>query len=94
MPCKGHIGATLARALKGLFLPPPSSIVSHGALNNVGSKDREKIIGPKASAFSHQRIKDTPGITGLSGKRVHIDFRVWHLDVGSSRPDAEEGIKG
>ena len=30
-----------------------------------------------------QRIKGTPGITGLSPPRVHIDGEVWHLDVGS-----------
>src|SRR5215207_3600236 len=41
-----------------------------------------------------QRIKGTPGITGLSPPRVHIDGRVWHLDVGSSHPGAEEGPKG
>ena len=26
-----------------------------------------------------QRIIGTPGITGLSGPRVHIDGSVWHL---------------
>ena len=41
-----------------------------------------------------QRIKGTPGITGLSGPRVHIDDPVWHLDVGSSHPGAGEGPKG
>ena len=41
-----------------------------------------------------QRIKGTPGITGLSGPRVHIDDQVWHLDVGSSHPGAEAGPKG
>ncbi len=41
-----------------------------------------------------QRIKGTPGITGLSGPRVHIDGPVWHLDVGSSHPGAVEGPKG
>ena len=41
-----------------------------------------------------QRIKVTPGITGLSGPRVHIDGPVWHLDVGSSHPGAGEGPKG
>ena len=41
-----------------------------------------------------QRIKGTPGITGLSGPRVHIDGPVWHLDVGSSHPGAGEGPKG
>ena len=41
-----------------------------------------------------QRIKGTPGITGLSGPRVHIDDAVWHLDVDSSHPGAEAGSKG
>ena len=41
-----------------------------------------------------QRIKGTPGITGLSPPRVHIDEEVWHLDVGSSHPGAEGGPKG
>ena len=40
------------------------------------------------------RIKGTPGITGLSPPRVHIDGEVWHLDVGSSHPGAGEGPKG
>ncbi len=41
-----------------------------------------------------QRLKGTPGITGLSPPRVHIDGEVWHLDVGSSHPGAGEGPKG
>ena len=41
-----------------------------------------------------QRIKVTPGITGLSPPRVHIDGEVWHLDVGSSHPGAGVGSKG
>ena len=41
-----------------------------------------------------QRIKVTPGITGLSCPRVHIDGKVWHLDVGSSHPGAVSGPKG
>ena len=36
-----------------------------------------------------QRIKGTPGITGLSPPSVHSDGEVWHLDVGSSHPGAE-----
>src|SRR6266545_4766511 len=35
-----------------------------------------------------QRIKGTPGITGLSPPSVHSDGEVWHLDVGSSHPGA------
>ena len=41
-----------------------------------------------------QRIKGTPGITGLSRPRVHIDDAVWHLDVGSSHPGGGEAPKG
>ncbi len=41
-----------------------------------------------------QRIKATPGITGLSPPSVHSDGEVWHLDVGSSYPGAEVGPKG
>src|SRR6266704_7178965 len=41
-----------------------------------------------------QRIKGTPGITGLSLPRVHIDGVVWHLDVGSSHPGGEAAPKG
>ena len=41
-----------------------------------------------------QRIKGTPGITGLSRPRAHIDGAVWHLDVDSSHPGAGEGPKG
>jgi len=41
-----------------------------------------------------QRIKSTPGITGWWFLRVLIDETVWHLDVGSSHPEAEEGFKG
>ena len=44
-------------------------------------------------AVAH-RTKGTPGITGLSVPRVHIDEPVWHLDVGSSHPGAGEGPKG
>ena len=41
-----------------------------------------------------QRIKGTPGITGLSLPSVHSGGAVWHLDVGSSHPGAEAGPKG
>src|SRR5215203_6123640 len=41
-----------------------------------------------------QRIKGTPGITGLFLPRVNIDGGVWHLDVGSSHPGAVAGPKG
>jgi hypothetical protein len=41
-----------------------------------------------------QRIKGTPGITGLSPPSVHSGGEVWHLDVGSSHPGAVGGPKG
>src|ERR1035437_5152429 len=41
-----------------------------------------------------QRIKGTPGITGLSSPRVHIDGKVGHVDVGSAHPGSEAGPKG
>ena len=50
-------------------------------------------VVPRGRAIAH-RIKGTPGITGLSRPRVHIDGAVWHLDVGSSHPGAEVGPKG
>ncbi|CAJ0900263.1 8547_t:CDS:2 [Entrophospora sp. SA101] len=39
-----------------------------------------------------QRIKVTPGITGLSFPRDHIDEKDWHLDVGSSHPGEEREL--
>ena len=36
---------------------------------------------PNGRAVAH-RIKGTPGITGLSCPRVHIDGKVWHLKIG------------
>ena len=50
-------------------------------------------VVPSGRAIAN-RIKGTPGITGLSPPRAHIDGEVWHLDVGSSHPGAEEGPKG
>ena len=50
-------------------------------------------VVPSGRAIA-QRIKATPGITGLSPPRVHIDGEVWHLDVGSSHPGAVFGPKG
>ena len=56
----------------------------------VGLSDPAVLYG---KAVAHQ-IKGTPGITGLSRPRVHIDDAVWHLDVGSSHPGAGAGPKG
>src|SRR5579885_147023 len=57
---------------------------------NVGRSD---LRAPRGRALN-QRTKATPGITGLSCPRVHIDGKVWHLDVGSSHPGAGVGPKG
>ena len=54
---------------------------------------RSDLVVPHGRAIP-QWIKGTPGITGLSPPRVHIDGEVWHLDVGSSHPGAGEGPKG
>ncbi len=51
------------------------------------------LVVPYGRAIT-QRIKGTPGITGWSCPRVHIDGKVRHLDVGSSHPGAGEGPKG
>ena len=51
------------------------------------------LVVPYGRAIT-QWINGTPGITGLSPPRVHIDGEVWHLDVGSSHPGAGEGPKG
>ena len=50
-------------------------------------------VVPSGRAIA-KRTKGTPGITGLSPPRVHIDGEVWHLDVGSSHPGAGAGPKG
>ena len=67
-----------------------TATLTGGAGTKVGLSDPVALSG-KAIA---QRIKATLGITGLSLPRVHIDGVVWHLDVGSSHPGAEEGSKG
>ena len=38
--------------------------------------------------------KVTPGVTELSGVRVHIDRQACFLDVGSSYPGVAESAKG
>ncbi len=77
----------------------PQSVKAKGSLTaretfragtKVGLSD-PAVLNGRAVA---QRIKGTPGITGLSPPRVHIDGAVWHLDVGSSHPGAGAGPKG
>ena len=75
------------------------SVKAQGSLtvrltSRTGSKDGlSDPVVPHGRAIA-QRIKATPGITGLSPPRVHIDGEVWHLDVGSSHPGAVVGSKG
>ena len=75
------------------------SVKAEGSLNaRHTGRARTKVglsdpVVPRGRAIA-QRIKATPGITGLSPPRVHIDGEVWHLDVGSSHPGAEVGPKG
>src|SRR5881227_3748653 len=59
-----------------------------------GTKVGTSDPAPPGGGGVAQRIKGTPGITGLSCPRVHIDGMVWHLDVGSAHPGAGEGPKG
>ena len=87
---------------KGTFSPfgnRVSSVKAYGCLTarptgQAGAKaGLSDPVVARGSAIA-QRIKGTPGITGLSRPRVHIDGAVWHLDVGSSHPGAGEGPKG
>src|SRR5437773_12544309 len=77
--------ATSVRAEAGLTARPTSR-----AGTKVGPSDPVVLSG---SAIA-QRIKGTPVITGCSCLRVHIDGKVWHLDVGSSHPGAGVGLSG
>jgi hypothetical protein len=77
----------------------PQSVRAEGSLTARLTSRAGAKAGPSDPAVPHgravaQRIKGTPGITGLSPPRVHIDGEVWHLDVGSSHPGAEVGPKG
>ena len=82
-----------------LFGNQPESVKAEGSLtvretSRTGAKAglSDPVI-PNGRVIA-QRIKGTPGITGLSRPRVHIDDAVWHLDVDSSHPGAEVGPKG
>jgi Family of unknown function (DUF6467) len=78
---------------------PLLSVKAQGCLTARGTPQAETKVGLSdpvvlSGRAIAQRIKGTPGITGLSRPRVHIDGGVWHLDVGSSHPGAEAGPKG
>ena len=36
----------------------------------------------------------TPGVTGLSRARVHIDHAVWYIAIGSGHPGGAGAAKG
>ena len=76
-----------------------SSAMAQGSLtarltSRAGAKAGHSDPAVACGSAVAQRIKGTPGITGSSSPRVHIDGKVWHLDVGSSHPGAEAGPKG
>src|SRR6202046_1684059 len=81
------VGNQLASAMAKARLTARATVQAE---TKVGHSDP---VVPRGRAIA-QRIKGTPGITGLSPPRVHIDGEVWHLDVGSSHPRAGEGPQG
>src|SRR5918993_1218265 len=77
----------------------PSSIMAARRLterptSQAGAKAGHSDPAVACGSAVAQRIKGTPGITGSSSPRVHIDGKVWHLDVGSSHPGGEASPKG
>ncbi len=77
----------------------PSSAMTQGSLtarqtSQAGAKAGHSDPAVACGSAVAQRIKGTPGITGSSSPRVHIDGKVWHLDVGSSHPGAVARPKG
>jgi hypothetical protein len=78
----------VTEALKGSLRPVgnrSSSVRAQGSLTarltgqagaKAGPSDPAAISGNAVA----QRLKGTPGITGLSSPRVHIDGKVWHLN--------------
>lgn len=92
----------VTEAFKGTLRPNrnrPTSARAEECLTARSTNRADAKAGPSDPAILcgivvAQRIKATPGITGLSPPRVHIDEEVWHLDVGSPHPGAEVGPKG
>src|SRR5699024_4136660 len=65
-----------------------SSVKAEGSLTARPTSRAGTKVGLSDPVVPHgraiaQRIKATPGITGLSRPRVHVDGEVWHLTVGS-----------
>ena len=87
---EGYLSTVRHRAMSAMAKGSLTARPTGRAGTKVGHSDPVVLHG-RAIA---QRIKGTPGITGLSWPRVHIDAKVWHLDVGSSHPGAVAGSKG
>ena len=88
--CEGRLRPDGNRSMSAMAKACLTARQTSRADTKVGHSDP---VAPSGRAIA-QRIKGTPGITGLSPPRVHIDGEVWHLDVGSSHPGAEAGPKG
>src|SRR5262250_3915806 len=88
--CEGTLGTVGNRAGSAMAKACLTARLTSRAGAKAGHSD-PVVLNGRAIA---QRIKGTPGITGLSPPRAHIDGEVWHLDVGSSHPGAGEGPKG
>ena len=87
---KGSLRLVGHQSLSAIAQGSLTARLTSRAGTKVGDSDPAVACGSAVA----QRIKGTPGITGLSSPRVHIDGKVWHLDVGSSHPGAEAGPKG
>ena len=88
--CEGTLSAVGNRAESAMA----KACLTARLTSRAGAKAGHSDPAVKRGIAVAQRIKGTPGITGLSFPRVHIDGRVWHLDVGSSHPGAGAGPKG
>ena len=78
----------VTEAFKGSLAPNGNrcdSAIAYGSLTARLTSPAGTKVGYSDPTVAHgcaeaQRIKVTPGITGLSGPRVHIDDLVWHLN--------------
>ena len=80
--CKGRLRLNGNQSLSAMAKACLTARRTCQAETKVGHSDPVVLRGRAID----QRIKGTPGITGLSPLRDHIDGEVWHLDVDSSHP--------
>jgi len=87
----------VTEAFKGSLAPNGNrcdSAIVYGSLTARPISQADAKAGYSDPTVAHgcaeaQQIKVTPGITGLSGPRVHIDDPVWHLKtLGCYRSDS------